>query len=113
MTNSTPAQANRRFRLGIPQRIMLLTASVAVVATALFVIVVWSLASAAADGRINLGELVIYAQCVVGTSLIAFGGLKRHQLVRRAELDDLACLQHADAIRCGGCASSATSTSRR
>jgi ATP-binding cassette subfamily B protein len=43
--------------------------------TAANVIVVWSLASAAADGRINLGELVIYAQCVVGTSLIAFGGL--------------------------------------
>jgi ATP-binding cassette, subfamily B, bacterial len=43
--------------------------------TAANVIVVWSLASAAADGRINLDELVIYAQCVVGTSLIAFGGL--------------------------------------
>jgi ATP-binding cassette subfamily B protein len=43
--------------------------------TAANVIVVWSLASAAADGRINLGELVIYTQCVIGTSLIAFGGL--------------------------------------
>ncbi|HKY22064.1 MAG TPA: ABC transporter ATP-binding protein [Vicinamibacterales bacterium] len=43
--------------------------------TAANVIVVWSLASAAADGRINLGQLVTYAQCVVGTSLIAFGGL--------------------------------------
>jgi ATP-binding cassette, subfamily B, bacterial len=39
------------------------------------VIVVWALAAAVAEGRINLGELVIYAQCVVGTSLIAFGGL--------------------------------------
>jgi ABC-type multidrug transport system fused ATPase/permease subunit len=39
------------------------------------VIVLWSLATAAAAGRIGLGELVVYAQCAVGTSLIAFGGL--------------------------------------
>ena len=39
------------------------------------VAVFWSLASAAAGGRITLGELVIFAQCAVGTSLIAFGGL--------------------------------------
>ena len=38
------------------------------------VIVFWSLASAAADGRIDLGGLVMYAQCAVGTSAIAFGG---------------------------------------
>ena len=38
------------------------------------VVVLWSLASAAADGRISLGEIVVYAQCVVGTSAIAFGG---------------------------------------
>ena len=37
--------------------------------------VFWALASAAAGGRITLGELVIFAQCAVGTSLIAFGGL--------------------------------------
>ena len=37
--------------------------------------VVWSLASATATGQINLGELVVYAQCAVATSLIAFGGL--------------------------------------
>ena len=43
--------------------------------TAANVIVVWALAAAAQDGRINLGEIVMYAQCVVGTSLIAFGGL--------------------------------------
>ena len=30
---------------------------------------------AAADGRIGLGEIVVYAQCAVGTSAIAFGGL--------------------------------------
>jgi ATP-binding cassette subfamily B protein len=39
------------------------------------VIVLWSLASAAAEGRVSLGEIVVYAQCAVGTSLIAFGGL--------------------------------------
>jgi ATP-binding cassette subfamily B protein len=37
-------------------------------------VVLWSLASAAADGRIDLGGLVMYAQCAVGTSAIAFGG---------------------------------------
>ena len=39
------------------------------------VAVLWSLASAAAVGRISLGEIVVYAQCAVGTSAIAFGGL--------------------------------------
>jgi ABC-type multidrug transport system fused ATPase/permease subunit len=39
------------------------------------IIVLWSLASAAIDARIGLGEIVAYAQCAVGTSLIAFGGL--------------------------------------
>jgi ABC-type multidrug transport system fused ATPase/permease subunit len=43
--------------------------------TAANITVLWSLASAAAEGHIDLGELVIYAQCAVGTSLIAFGGL--------------------------------------
>ena len=38
------------------------------------VIVLWSLASAAAEGRIDLGGLVMYAQCAAGTSAIAFGG---------------------------------------
>ncbi|HEV7210710.1 MAG TPA: GGDEF domain-containing protein [Blastococcus sp.] len=40
MTNSVPATGARTFRLGIPQRIMLLTAGVASAAVALFVIVV-------------------------------------------------------------------------
>ena len=35
----------------------------------------WSLANAAAGGRLDLGALVIYAQSAVGTSMIAFGGL--------------------------------------
>ena len=39
------------------------------------VVVLWALASAAAAGRMQLGELVVYGQCVVATSLIAFGGL--------------------------------------
>ena len=38
------------------------------------VVVFWSLASAAADGRISLGEAVVYAQSAVGVSMIAFGG---------------------------------------
>jgi len=38
------------------------------------VIVLWALVSAAAAGRIGLGEIVIYAQCAIGTSMIAFGG---------------------------------------
>ncbi|HMG18522.1 MAG TPA: ABC transporter ATP-binding protein, partial [Gemmatimonadales bacterium] len=39
------------------------------------VIVFWSLASGMAAGSLDLGRLVVYAQCAVGTSLIAFGGL--------------------------------------
>jgi ABC-type multidrug transport system fused ATPase/permease subunit len=38
-------------------------------------IVFWSLGSAAASGSLDLGQLVIYAQVAVGTSMIAFGGL--------------------------------------
>jgi len=45
------------------------------VVSAANVIVFWALASAVVNGRLSLGELVVYAQCAVGTSLIAFGGL--------------------------------------
>ena len=38
------------------------------------VLVFWALASAAAHGRISLGEAVVYVQCAVGVSMIAFGG---------------------------------------
>ncbi|HEY6508553.1 MAG TPA: ABC transporter ATP-binding protein [Vicinamibacterales bacterium] len=38
------------------------------------VVVLWAMASAAAQGRLDLGALVMYAQCAVGTSAIAFGG---------------------------------------
>lgn len=46
-----------------------------VIVAAANVLVLLVLASAAASGRVTLGELVVYAQCVVGTSMIAFGGL--------------------------------------
>ncbi len=39
------------------------------------VLVFWSLASATADGSLDLAGVVIYAQAAVGTSMIAFGGL--------------------------------------
>jgi ABC-type multidrug transport system fused ATPase/permease subunit len=39
------------------------------------VIVFWALASAVLGGRLGLGGLVVYAQCAVGASMIAFGGL--------------------------------------
>jgi ABC-type multidrug transport system fused ATPase/permease subunit len=39
------------------------------------VVVCWSLAHAAANGRIDLGHLVMFAQSAVGTSMFAFGGL--------------------------------------
>jgi ATP-binding cassette subfamily B protein len=38
------------------------------------VVVFWLLASAAAGGRISLGEAVVYVQSAVGVSMIAFGG---------------------------------------
>jgi ABC-type multidrug transport system fused ATPase/permease subunit len=38
-------------------------------------LVFWSLAQAAVSGSISLGEVVLFAQCAIGTSLIAFGGL--------------------------------------
>jgi ABC-type multidrug transport system fused ATPase/permease subunit len=51
-----------------------LTLSVVIV-TAANVAVLWSIAAAAQAGRIDLGEIVIYAQCAMATSMIAFGGL--------------------------------------
>jgi ATP-binding cassette, subfamily B, bacterial len=39
------------------------------------VVVFWSMGSAAADGRLALGQLVTFATAAVGTSMIAFGGL--------------------------------------
>jgi ABC-type multidrug transport system fused ATPase/permease subunit len=51
----------------------MLASLVIVVAANAFVF--WAIASAAADGRLGLGEVVVYAQAAVGTSMIAFGGL--------------------------------------
>src|SRR5262249_17306576 len=39
------------------------------------VIVFWSLAHAAATDALGLGRVVLFAQCALGTSMIAFGGL--------------------------------------
>jgi ATP-binding cassette, subfamily B, bacterial len=39
------------------------------------VAVFWALARGVVSGSLGLGDLVVYAQCAVGTSLIAFGGL--------------------------------------
>src|SRR6185295_17200889 len=39
------------------------------------VIVFWSLAAAAVNGSLDLGRIVVFAQCALGTSMIAFGGL--------------------------------------
>src|SRR5207247_1039892 len=39
------------------------------------IVVFWSLANAAANGELDLGRVVVFAQSAVGTSLIAFGGL--------------------------------------
>ena len=49
-------------------------ASVALV-TAANLLVFWSLADAAYGGRLDLDQVVVFAQVAVGTSLIAFGGL--------------------------------------
>ncbi len=48
--------------------------SVAVVVAA-NVVVFWTLADGAADGRLDLGRVIVFAQAAIGTSLIAFGGL--------------------------------------
>jgi ATP-binding cassette, subfamily B, bacterial len=39
------------------------------------VLVFWSLAHAVSTGQLTLGEIVVFAQTAVGTSMIAFGGL--------------------------------------
>jgi ATP-binding cassette subfamily B protein len=38
-------------------------------------LVLWSIANAAIAGRLDLGQLVTFAQSAIGTSMIAFGGL--------------------------------------
>jgi ABC-type multidrug transport system fused ATPase/permease subunit len=46
-----------------------------VIVSAANIVVFWSLANAATDGRLDLGSAVVYAQAAVGASMIAFGGL--------------------------------------
>jgi ABC-type multidrug transport system fused ATPase/permease subunit len=46
----------------------------ALVVVAANVVVFWSLASDVTHGALSLGQLVIFAQCAIGTSAIAFGG---------------------------------------
>lgn len=46
----------------------------ALLVTAANVLVFWVLANQAANGNIDLGKTVVFAQCALGTSLIAFGG---------------------------------------
>jgi len=43
--------------------------------TAANVFVFWSIASSASAGRLDLGAAIVFAQCALGTSMIAFGGL--------------------------------------
>ena len=59
------AATRMRERPVIWSLLIVLTANVAVL---------WVLATRASAGAISVGALVAYAQCVVGTSLIAFGG---------------------------------------
>jgi ABC-type multidrug transport system fused ATPase/permease subunit len=54
------------------ERPMLASLAIVIAANA---IVFWAMASAAADGRLGLGEVVVYAQAAVASSMIAFGGL--------------------------------------
>jgi ABC-type multidrug transport system fused ATPase/permease subunit len=46
-----------------------------VLVTGANILVFWSLANAAANGSVDLGRLVVFAQAAIGTSMIAFGGL--------------------------------------
>ena len=43
--------------------------------TAANVFVFWSIAASAGAGRLDLGAAIVFAQCALGTSMIAFGGL--------------------------------------
>ena len=46
-----------------------------VIVVAANLVVLWTLAVAAADGHLGLGAVVVYAQAAMGASMIAFGGL--------------------------------------
>src|SRR6185503_6345465 len=46
----------------------------ALLVTAANILVFWFLANQIANGKIDLGNTIVFAQCALGTSLIAFGG---------------------------------------
>ena len=46
----------------------------ALLVTAANILVFWFLANQTANGNIDLGKTIVFAQCALGTSLIAFGG---------------------------------------
>ncbi len=64
------------------------------------VLVFWLLASAAAAGRISLGEVVVYVQSAVGVSMIAFGGFS--WALDGAAAPVAAVLRLEPAMRCAG-----------
>jgi ABC-type multidrug transport system fused ATPase/permease subunit len=76
------------------------------------VLVFWLLASAAAAGRISLGEAVVYVQSAVGVSMIAFGGfswsLDGAAAPVAAVLRLEATMRSAGALRSGNRAAGAT-----
>ncbi len=72
------------------------------------VVVFWSLADAAAGGRIGLDRVVVFAQVAVGTSMIAFGGL--NWALDGAAAPVAASLRVAPAMRSAGALPSGSRT---
>ena len=66
----------------------------------------WSLANAAADGTLDLGRLVTFAQSAVGASMIAFGGLS--WALDGAAAPAAAVLRVEPSMRAGGALPSGT-----
>jgi ABC-type multidrug transport system fused ATPase/permease subunit len=72
------------------------------------VLVFWLLAGAAANGRISLGEAVIYVQSAIGVSMIAFGGFS--WALDGASAPVAAVLRLEDATRPAGALPSGTAS---
>jgi ATP-binding cassette, subfamily B, bacterial len=72
------------------------------------VLVFWALANAAANGRISLGEAVIYVQSAIGVSMIAFGGFS--WALDGASAPVAAVLRLEDAMRPAGALESGTAS---
>jgi ABC-type multidrug transport system fused ATPase/permease subunit len=73
--------------------------------------VFWSLAAAAAEGRVELGRAVVFAQVAVGVSAIAFGGLS--WALDAAAAPVAAVLRLEPAMRERGALAAAPGTPRR